>query len=217
MDIWLIPGLGFDERVFGNIHIPGVEIKYINWIDPLEKESIADYTTRLLTQILDTRDELVLIGHSFGGIICQEISYQRKVGKIILISSIRSPKENPTHFKIVGPLHLKGLFTKSLIEKTFGLWSRDHGYDTEELRTLFLSMVNKHSDEYLKWALRELSVWKGGNPAGDTQIIQIHGTNDKTFPIGLLESPDHVIEGGDHLVVYKEAELINDILQQELK
>ena len=89
MNVWLIPGLGFDERVFRNIHIPGAKKNFIQWIDPGEKETIADYTTRLLTQIGDTPEELILIGHSFGGIICQEISYQRNIKKVILISSIR--------------------------------------------------------------------------------------------------------------------------------
>jgi len=79
-----------------------------------------------------TKGPITLIGHSFGGIIAQEISQLKEVEQIILISSCKSRKENSLSLKSLSPLKIHKIIKKSLILKTFPYWSRSYGYKTVE-------------------------------------------------------------------------------------
>ena len=95
MKIYLIPGLGFDHRIFSKLNLEEQNIQYFNWIEPLEHESIRKYAERLAEDIVDDGERTLLIGHSLGGILSQEIACFKQVGQIVLISSIKSRKELP--------------------------------------------------------------------------------------------------------------------------
>jgi len=86
MKLYLIGGLGADERVFKFLHseFPNQIIK---WIEPLKMEPIEDYTKRLSEQI-DTKEKFGILGVSFGGIIAVELSKIIKPQITILISSV---------------------------------------------------------------------------------------------------------------------------------
>ena len=49
--IYCIPGLGLDHRLFEKLSISGVELKYIDYIEPLSDEPIAGYAKRLSEKI----------------------------------------------------------------------------------------------------------------------------------------------------------------------
>ena len=79
MKIYFIPGLGFDRRIFQNLELVSADIEYIDWIEPISlNENIKAYATRLATQIDHHSDGTILIGHSFGGVISQEIAQIKK-------------------------------------------------------------------------------------------------------------------------------------------
>src|SRR6188768_3452252 len=106
--IYCISGLGADERVFSKFQFPGHEIHFIKWIKPDKNESIESYAKRLITQI--HHDKPILIGLSFGGIMCIEIARQIKTELIIIISSIKSSDEMPLWMRLSGRLKLNRLF-----------------------------------------------------------------------------------------------------------
>ena len=83
--IYCISGLGADEKMFSKFEFAGHEIHFVKWITPQEKESIEAYAKRMRQQIV--HDDPILIGLSFGGIICIEISRQIKTELILIISS----------------------------------------------------------------------------------------------------------------------------------
>ena len=156
-----------------------------------------------------------LIGHSFGGILAQEIARQISIKKILLISSIKSRKELPLFFRSVGYLGLQRMFTKEITLKSFPFWSRQHGYASEELQELFVSMVAQHSNHYLKWALKQLSVW-APKALSETPLLHLHGDQDKTFPVHLIQEPVKVVKGGTHLLVYDRAPEVNQWILEAL-
>ena len=213
-NIHLIPGLGFDRRIFSQLKLSTEGIEYIEYIDPQVNESLQHYVSRLIELNLDTSKSISLIGHSFGGVIAQEIAKQIAVEKIILISSIKSKSENPFHFTIIAKIGLHKFFNKKWTLKTFPHWARFHGYQTEAIQKLFIKMISDKNDQYLQWALYQLSIWKGIENL-KTSIIHIHGENDKTFPIKLIKNPI-VLENGTHVMVFNQSErvskLINDLL-----
>ena len=215
--VYARPGLGFDERVFEKLKLNGIKFEYLNPIEPLKNERIESYANRISKRIEENSKDVVLIGHSFGGIIAQEIAKIRPIQKIILVSSIKSRKELPFHFKIVKPLQLHHFFSKKLTAKTIKYWGKYHDYATPEEQTLVKDMVTKHSNFYLQWALRQLSLWQTPKPDLETKIFQIHGETDKTFPIKLINRPNKRIPKAGHFMVFKQAALINEVIETELK
>lgn len=214
MKIICFPGLGFDHRIFKEIRVEGHSLVFQNWLEPEPKESLADYAHRMWEQIGGKTPEIGLLGHSFGGILALEMAAIQPVQTVCLISSIRSAAENPRHFKILTPLGLQHLFTRRLVNVSIRWWGKSHGYSTPEDRKLVCDMVANYSNGYLKWALAALSRWKGNKLPGEPSILQIHGNQDKTFPIGKIQRPDHVIPGGNHYMIVKKAPEISRILSQ---
>jgi len=212
--IYLLPGLAFDHRIFQHLDLKGHDVEFIDWIDPLHDESIRGYASRLAAKI-DSSRPAVLIGHSFGGVISQEIAGLMEIEKIILISSIRSKRENALNLKAVAPLGLHKIISKALILKTFPLWSRGHGYESEKEQTLFKDMIARQSGYYFKWSLKQLSIWEGSSNL-KTPIVQIHGEKDKTFPIHLIENPTAVVKAGCHFMVYKQPGTISQLIKDNL-
>jgi pimeloyl-ACP methyl ester carboxylesterase len=212
MKIYLIPGLGFDHRIFQHLDFQCGDVRYLDWIDPIKKETIVDYTQRLFAEIADDQEKKVLIGHSFGGVVAQEIAAVKKIDQVILLSSIRSRDEMPRSMKLAKPFGIHHLFTKELSVKTVQYWGENHGFESYEDQAMFKSMVGQQSNLYLQWAFKTISGWSGSEVLPGTKVFQIHGTNDKTFPLKKIVNPDKVIENGSHIMVFKQPDKINKIL-----
>ena len=217
MKVYLVPGLGYDYRIFENLDFKGLNIEYIHWIEPRPDEHIHDYAIRLFAEIPNESEQLVLVGYSMGGVVSQEIATVKRIDKIILISSIRSEKELPFLFRLIKNLRLHHLFSKKLAIDTISFWGKKHGIGEPREHDLFRSMIAKPSGHYFKWALKALSQWKAPVLPQTTQIFQIHGDNDLTFPIELIRQPDVIIKTGTHFMLYNQSEYFNDILLQEIE
>lgn len=211
---YFIPGLAFNEEVLQPILNEGLQIETINWIEPLPNESIKSYAARM-SESIPISDSVIMIGHSFGGVIAQEISQIRKVEKIILISSCKSRRENSLVLKSLSPLKINKIIKKALILKTFPYWSRSYGYTTEDEMSVFESMIKKNTDTYLEWALKAISLWDRTFKI-NTPIVHIHGDIDRTFPLKNIENVTHIIKGGNHFMIYKKSKEIAQILKKYL-
>jgi hypothetical protein len=129
--IYLIGGLGVDERVFTTIHFKDYEKQVVKWIEPLPNEPLPEYCKRLLPQI-DSPNPIIA-GVSFGGVIANEISKLIPVKQVILISSIRSRSEMPWLFRLAGNLNIHKIIPFNLARKANRLLRWPFGY-----RTLFI-------------------------------------------------------------------------------
>ncbi len=212
---YFIPGLGFNEEVIQPIIDLGLDIQTINWIEPLTKETIPSYAMRMSKEIDNDFGPVTLIGHSFGGILAQEISRIVDADQIILISTCKSRAENSLVLKSLSPLKINKLIKKNIILKTFPLWSRNYGYETKEEIQVFKSMIEKCSDSYLSWALKSISNWERTFVI-KIPIIHIHGDKDRTFPIQKIKNVTHIIKGGNHFMIYKKHEEIGKLLKTYL-
>jgi len=72
--------LGADEKAFSHLKIDGFNLVFIPWLMPDKNEPISKYAKRMAISITDK--EPVLIGLSFGGIMCIEIARMIPVKKI---------------------------------------------------------------------------------------------------------------------------------------
>src|SRR5437764_2674 len=102
--IYCISGLGADERVFSKMKFEGYKVHFIQWLIPEKNETIEHYAKKMIQQI--HHENPIMIGLSFGGIMCIEISRQIKTELIILISSVKSSDEIPLWMKLSGKLKL---------------------------------------------------------------------------------------------------------------
>ena len=104
--IYMLAGLGLDPRAFEKLKFHSDTVYYLDWIEPLPHEKIAHYAKRLIELQMDSvhqKGPIILIGHSFGGVMMQEIAQQLgDIQKVILISSIHSQKEKPASLRHWG-------------------------------------------------------------------------------------------------------------------
>ncbi|MCP5063653.1 MAG: alpha/beta hydrolase [Ignavibacteriae bacterium] len=213
--LYFLPGLGFDERIFFNLGLGTKNINYLKWLEPNNNETLSDYVKRIAEQIDPSNKPLILVGHSFGGIIVQEISKFITVKKIIIISSVKSKEEIPITFSFLKVFPLYKLINTNLIIKSFPIWAKAFGYNSEKGRKLFVEMLSNSSDNYFKWAMDKIIHWSDDN-SKLKNLIHIHGNRDKTFPINLIKNPI-VVNDGSHFMVNSKAEIISEILNREIQ
>lgn len=217
MNIYCLPGLAFDHRIFAKLDWGANVPQFIDWIEPQTNDSFSSYAERIADLIPDASRELTLIGHSLGGMLAQEIAAKRNTKQVFLISSVRSGSEIPWFFKILKQPIIHALFTQSLIRNTFPFWARYHDYESQEEQTLFLEMVAKHSDNYLKWALGSLVNWETPSLPSTTRLFQIHGMKDRTLPCKLLKRPDQVVPDAGHFMILKRSRIISRFISANLE
>ena len=98
IDVYMIPGMGTDYRVYRDFNLNYGNIKYIQWADPGNIRTLEEYAALLKNQI-DTSRKYIIVGTSFGGMIGVELSQKLNNPNLILISSAKTKKELPNKYK----------------------------------------------------------------------------------------------------------------------
>ena len=211
MTIYAIPGLGTTEKLYVNTKIKGVEIIVLNWPTPEKNDTMESYARKFLPQI-NTNIPFCLLGVSFGGMICTELSKIISPKKIFLISSCKSRKELPWFIKTLKYIPLHRLISENQHRKMAyrGRWIIGFGkaYIPE-----FLGMVNSMTKNYFKYCINIIVNWN--NTTLPKNTIHIHGDNDILLWYRFVK-PDYTIEKGSHAMVVFQAEEINKIIEKEL-
>jgi pimeloyl-ACP methyl ester carboxylesterase len=208
--LFLLSGLGADKRVFDFLDLSAYSIYHVIWVKPVTGESMADYAKRLLPQITD--DKPVLMGVSFGGMIALEISKLMAVEKVILISSAKSTAAIPPMFKWMARLRIQKLMPAGALKQPTHMLYWLFGVSTKEHRALLSSIMADTDEIFFTWAIETITSWK--NEVVSASAVQIHGTNDRILS---LQTADHIIKGGGHLMVVTHAKEISDILKNILR
>lgn len=211
MVIYAIPGLGTTEKLYVNTKINGVEIIVLNWPVPDKNDSMKTYARKFLSQI-NTSVPFCLLGVSFGGMLCVELSKIISPQKTFLISSCKSRKELPWFIKTLKYIPLHKMISESQHRKMAynGRWIIGFGkaYIPE-----FLGMVNSMTKNYFKYCINIIVNWN--NTALPKNTIHIHGDGDILLWYKYVK-PDYTISKGSHAMVVFQAEEINKIIEKEL-
>jgi pimeloyl-ACP methyl ester carboxylesterase len=201
LKLYLISGLGADERAFKNlIFAAGTEPVFIRWIEPAADESLQHYCTRLKEQI-NQEEPFNLLGMSFGGITALELSKIVKPRQLILLSSIVSYREMPWTLRLAGMLKLHRLVPKKLLTQIHPLTYWFFGAAEKEERELLREIIVHSNPVFVQWAINVFLHWKGDFTG--KKVIRIHGTDDRLLP--LRGHADYRIKGGGHFMVYAKA------------
>ncbi|HVS97817.1 MAG TPA: alpha/beta hydrolase [Puia sp.] len=212
MKIYFIPGMGADHRVFTYVRLPeGYEPFYIQWIDPLRRESLGDYAARLLQQI-DTTQPFVLAGVSMGGMLCVEIAKLVRPVCTVLISSVPVSAHLPKMYRLAGKLGLDRLVPAALLKFAAIVKHSLLMYPHRD-RRLMRQIIRDTDDRFLYWSLRTILEWK--NEWVPQPLYHIHGKRDEVLPCRLT-TPTHVVKKGGHMIVVSRPETVNAFLGEVL-
>ncbi|MFB5652836.1 alpha/beta hydrolase [Leptospira wolffii] len=203
-NIYLISGLGADERVFRNIDFNGENPKYIHWINPQIDESLESYSMRLLEQV-DSKTDLILVGVSFGGIIANEMAKHISTKKIIIISSIKTSSEKPLVYRVINFLRLINLVPSFLLRVYNPILAYLFGISSSEDRELLKSFLSKTEGSFVKWSLKSILQWN--SEINLSNLSHIHGTKDKLFPSRLIGQAVLIADGGHFMILNKAKEI----------
>lgn len=205
--IYCISGLGADERAFANLDVKGFELHVIQWLIPLPKETLHHYAKRMRAEIKE--ENPILMGLSFGGMVCIEIAKQIPVSKIIIISSIKSTQELPMWMKTFARLKLNRILPMRSTKITEPLQNRILGISTREEKSIVAETRRRANIHYTNWAVNQAINWK--NDWQHPEIFHIHGDNDNMFPIKYIKPTFTIKDAGHFMIVNRATEVSNCI------
>jgi pimeloyl-ACP methyl ester carboxylesterase len=200
-EIYLLSGLGADERVLQDLDFSGYKTTFIKWIQPIENERIESYSKRLIGQ-MKTQNPII-IGLSFGGMIAVEIGKLIETEKVILIASAKTKFEIPFYYRFAGKLSLHKLLPTALLKKPniFSNWF--FGTESQKDKILLANILRDTDSIFLKWAIDKIVNWQNVETLQNLQ--HIHGTADRILPYRFV-SADVKINGGGHFMTTNKVE-----------
>jgi pimeloyl-ACP methyl ester carboxylesterase len=213
--IYFVPGLGAGPEIFEYLALPEdkFELHYLKWLIPeSEDESLERYAMRMCELV--KRDDPVLIGVSFGGVLVQEMKKLMHVRKTIIISSVKSSRELPGRLKWIRKLGLYKLFPTGRISRIDDFSRFNFHQSVRKKAELYNRYMSVRDKKYLNWAIKTVLHWK--EDTAPENIIHIHGNRDEIFPIKHIDECIPV-EGGTHAMIITKAKRISTLLLKSLE
>lgn len=212
--VYLMPGMAASPRIFERIKLPvkEYEMHWLNWKLPESQESLSHYAKRMAEDVV--HDNIVLIGVSFGGILVQEMKKFLKVKKLIIISSIKSHTELPSHMNLARDTSLYKILPTGLLNYLDQIERLPIGHSIRKRIELYKNYMVMNNKLYLDWSIDKVLNWKQDKP--DPDLIHIHGDEDFVFPIKNIKNCI-IIKGGTHIMILNRYKWFNENLPEILK
>lgn len=207
--VYLMPGMAASPKIFEYIKLPEeqFQLHYLEWVLPIENESVTDYAFRLSKLI--KHDDVVLIGVSFGGVIVQEISKHLDAKKVIIISSVKSLHELPKRMHLARATMAYRLLPTQLVSNIEILAKYAFGTHAAKRLELYKKYLSVNDGYYLSWAIKNMVCWNQEKPG--TNIVHIHGDRDTVFPIKYIKDCI-TIKNGSHIMILNKYKWFNENL-----
>lgn len=210
-NVFIISGLGVDQRVFQTVSFGHFEPVFLEWLSPLPNEPLVHYAARMAAAI--TEREPILIGLSFGGIIALEIARLIACRQVILIASARNYKELPLYYRLLGRIGLHRSIPDRSWANANALSYWLFGVSKKEEKELLARILKETDKKFRIWAIDALLRWRGLATVED--VTAIHGDKDRVIPMRNTR-PDLIVKGGGHFMTVSHAEEISRLLQERL-
>ena len=208
--IYLISGLGADSSVFSRLDLSFCQPVFLDWITPLENESLRFYALRLAEKIAEPDAQIV--GLSMGGMIASEIVAANPGMRAIIISSNRTAKEFPGYTRATAKYFpVYQLTTKWIMRLVFPIHSWVLGAESRKDREHLRRVIERVDLEFVKWCIWAIVRWD--REEAPANLIHIHGTADRLLPHRFV-NPDISIRGAGHLMILNRAREISELLKK---
>lgn len=211
--IYFVPGQGADDRLFDSLKLhKSFEIRDIKYFTPSKNMTMSEFARQLATQI-DTTKPFILIGVSLGGMLSTEMSDFLNPEEIILISSAKQHTELPKRYTFQQKIPIYKALPPRTIKAGAKIMQPIVEPDRNKQKTTFKSMLDRKDPKFLKRTIHMIINWE--RTAHRTDIIHIHGNNDKTIPIKNVNY-DYLIENGSHMMALTRSQEISEIINSIL-
>jgi hypothetical protein len=211
--LFLIAGLGADERLFKNLDLSGFNVVPVAWLEPEKQDSLTTYATKLINQFGIAAEDSV-IGVSLGGMLTVEVAKQVELKHAIIISSIKSKTEAPWYFGFFRMVPVYKLISGGFVQKMGPIIRPLFGaFAGNKEAPLFHSMLKNSNPKFLTWAMGAALHWNG-EPA-PRKIHHLIGDVDLIFHHTKIKDAV-VIPKGDHMMVFTKAKQISPLIRNIL-
>jgi pimeloyl-ACP methyl ester carboxylesterase len=207
-NVFVISGLGADERIFYKLNFGNNNVTHLSWQQPLPKESFEAYATRLALPIVG-KQNVVLVGLSFGGMVATEIARQISCEKVILISSAKHGGEIPKIYKAAGKIGLHKIISAALLKQANIVTNTLFSTRAQQDRKLVHNMIQQADTVFLNWAINKI-VHLPVKPT-PANLVHIHGTADRILPYKNVQAT-HTVPAGRHLMIVNNSKEIQSYL-----
>lgn len=207
--VYFMPGLAASSAIFERIQLDEAvfEIHLLEWEIPLQRETLHSYAKRMASKI--EKENVVLVGVSFGGVLVQEMAPFLKVRKLIIISSVKTNLEVPLRMKIAKSTKAYKLVPTTLLQNIEVLSNFNFGSAIQHRLKLYEKYLSVRNKNYLEWAIEQMILWNRTKP--DKTVIHIHGDADEVFPMKNIKDCI-VVKGGTHIMVLSKYRWLNENL-----
>jgi pimeloyl-ACP methyl ester carboxylesterase len=212
--IYLISGLGTNEKAFARIHLGNRPFTFLPWIKPQKNEPLEHYLDRFGAGI-NPNEEIIFIGLSMGGMIAQNLATRYNTSKIILISSVVSEKEYSKLFRFFRFTGLYKLAPVRLLLHFRFLIYHIFGASSGKEKKFIIGLLADADPKLTHWSLNVVAKWKQVFTNPPANLYRIHGTKDPIFPSKYIGKA-HLIEGGSHVMIVTKATAVNQWLKEIL-
>ena len=210
MRVYLLPGIACDHRLFDRIELAGSDVVALDWPAFPEGCTLRSIAEELAKQV-DATQPHVLVGVSMGGMVAQELAVITNPNKVVLISSWMGPQEQPPSLAIFK------LLRSWLVINSFTMWAtwpvkRFLGKRDRAADKLLYAMAVSEGPAKIRIGFKAIIQWKGSTWKGP--VVRIHGDKDMVTP---LRFPgDHVVKGGEHVMILTRAEEVSGLLRKAI-
>ncbi|MEM7572638.1 MAG: alpha/beta fold hydrolase [Bacteroidota bacterium] len=210
----LISGLAADRSAFDRLGtFTSLPLNYIDWLPNHPEEPLADYAQRLIKHYQIREDDL-LLGLSFGGLVSLEIARILASPKVILLSSFRDKQDlqPPLYWSLRLGLHR--IIPKYRLRLINGMLKYQFSAVSEAGRKVLDRMLNQSDLALTKWSVQKIAETKY-RPLAITAVYSLLGDADRmvrTWPHEQLS----IIPGGGHFMVFEQAEAVTAQLKKIL-
>jgi esterase/lipase len=213
--IYFVPGLAAGPEIFEYLTLdPDLyELHYLSWKIPLAlEETMSNYAMRMCEEIQHKNP--VLIGVSFGGMMVQEMGKFVDAKKIIIISSVKNTDELPKRFQLANFTKIYKLFPVNVVANFEGYAKYFLGKSLRKKAEIYNKYLSVKNSTYLRWSIFNVLNWNGAVVA-HKNLVHIHGTKDKVFPLKNITNVIEV-ENGTHVMILKKAKTITKHIHESL-
>ncbi len=207
---YLFSGLGADERVFARMHLQNCRVRHIVWPRVAQDTSKDDFLQQISAQIT-TRQNNVLLGVSFGGLVAQNIASILPPEKLIIVSSVADSAEIPRLYRSLIARWLLKLAPGKMLTTPNAMLNFLFSVETEDGRKTLHDVIRDSDPAFIRWAVAYLQQWRRPDLSQVPHVYRIHGEHDRIFPHVPRQAAE-IVPGG-HFAIYESAVEINRLLK----